>query len=216
MSYQLTTTSIVVVQLSNLRFYECAFLFVCCCLQMSSVEILPSDLKGSRGKLSSRLHARPMFCALADSYSPVRQMRCTDVSLSGNLQHTRRLKRARADEKLLLRYKWIHYRISLLCAEQESKLERSMQSLLDISHPLPGDLLWDCKLSETGQWQRARTTADTHKGAIGEVIANDKEAGRVTCRIFSERSNPDIDSVRIVTGEISLPVQWCKCRIRSL
>jgi hypothetical protein len=149
-------------------------------------------------------------------YRPIPNRSNGIVSISNRSRFHRRLTRAVTAELLLRDYKKLQHKLTLLCMEQESKVEKSLQSLLEVTYPMHGDLLWDCKLSEFGDWQRSHTAAGELNEPIGEVIAHRKETEEVIFRIFADRSNSDIDSVRIATGELTLPLRWCKCRIQSL
>lgn len=166
---------------------------------------LASELKHGKGGITSLTRTAPPVL-WSDLYSPV----------AGPASFEKRLKRARASELKLRDYKYMHYMLTLLCEEQQAKLEKSMQSLLEVSYPAGEDLLLDCKLSELGEWQRSHTAAHANQLPIGEVIGVDKQHGTVTFRIFAERSNADIDARRAASGELTLPVRWCKFRLGRL
>ncbi len=174
------------------------------------MSVLASERKGTKGFATPVRPPATRSPLWADLYSPVAHQ-----SGPGNCFHVRQ-KRARAHERVLRQYKKIHYMLSLVIEEQQNKLERSMQSLLELSYPAHGDLLWDCKLSDTGEWQRARTSANVEGGALGEVITHDREEGTVTFRLFPRRSNAVIDAVRRATGELVLPLHYCITRVGSL
>jgi len=106
--------------------------------------------------------------------------------------------------------------LSQVCSEKLDTLEKCIQSLIDASYPVAGNMLWDCKVSENGEWQRQHTLAQSTRQPLGQVIGTDKDNQTVTVFIFSPNSNHAIDGLRTSTGHITIHVSWCQCKLESL